>query len=127
MVAVAVERRVYPCCRAEQRQAVSIRNQAAAWWPEREVGSTRQGDAERLPVEATIQESEIGGVDIDEHAAGVEHGQVERQALDVLCGQSQLVGGADCSLLDTRSTIYIANLRSKHDRFVHRNGCDQGH
>ena len=57
MVAVAVERRVYLCCRAEQRQAVSIRNQAAAWWPEREVGSTRQGDAERLPVEATIQES----------------------------------------------------------------------
>ena len=64
MVAVAVERRVCLRCGAEQRQAVSIRYQAAARWPEREVGSTGQGDAERLPVQAAIQESEVGGVNI---------------------------------------------------------------
>src|SRR5689334_25204958 len=127
MVAVAVQRRVGLCCRPKQRKSILIWYQAAAWWTECKVRSTWQSDAEGLPVQAPIQEPEVRRIDVDKHAAGVQHREVERESLDTGGVQSKLVGGAECPLLDTRSTIHFASLRGEHGRFVHWNRRDQSH
>src|SRR5581483_2968900 len=69
--------------RAQERQPVAVGQETAAGWAEGEVRLARQGDAERLPVQAPVEEPEAAGVDVDEQPLVFEHGEVERQPLDL--------------------------------------------
>ena len=61
-----------PVLGAEQRQAVSIRYQAAARRTEGEIGASRQRNAKCLPVQSPVEETEVRGVHINEDTARVE-------------------------------------------------------
>ena len=105
MIAIAVER---ACARvlADGAEAGGIdpapgRNAGT----EGEVGPARQRDAERLPVQASIQKAEVCRVDVYEHAAGLEHGQVKGQAFDACRGDTQFTTCARDTLFDGTDSI----------------------
>jgi hypothetical protein len=123
MIAIAVECRVRVCWWTEQRQAVSIRDQTATRRPEGEIGSAGQGDAERLPVQAPIQKAEVCRVNVDEDAAGLEHGQVKGQVFDACRGKFQFTGCLSDTPVD--GTKSIGSLRAdvvEDERCVRRKG-----
>jgi hypothetical protein len=74
-----MQRRVGAVGRPQQRQPVVVGHQLTARRPEGHVTGTRQGDAKRLPIKATVQQSKVARVDIGEEALVLESGQVERQ------------------------------------------------
>ena len=80
-VAVAVQRGVGPGRGAQQGQAVAVGEQAAAGRAEGDVAAVGEGQAQGLPVQAPVEETEAGGVDVDQHPVLVQGGEVERQAL----------------------------------------------
>jgi hypothetical protein len=102
---------------------------------EGQVRTARQRDAERLPIQATVEQPEIRCVNIDEHPAGVQHGKVEWQALNAGSGQSKLVSGAGCSRVDGSAAvnrdqdaaISIAIGCGERGRFVHFNRSNHDH
>jgi hypothetical protein len=67
---------------AQEGQAEAIRKDAAARRAEGDVGPPREGDPERPPVEATVEEPEAVDIDVDEDAILLEGGEVERELLD---------------------------------------------
>jgi len=105
VVAVAMQSGVGLRRRAQERQAITIGYETAPWRVEGEVRPARQRDAERLPIQAAVEQPEIRCVNIDEHPAGVQHGKIERQALNARSGQSQLVSGAGCSRVDGSAAV----------------------
>ena len=68
VVAELVQGRVRPVCRSQEREAVSVRDEPAAGRAKRNIPRARQRDPERLPVEATVEQPEIAGVNVDEDA-----------------------------------------------------------
>jgi len=91
---IVSRRGVGPGGRPEKWQAVAVRQQPAAQRPEGQVGLARQGDAERVPVQAPVEQPEPAPVDVDEEHLVLEHGQVERQPLDLGGLDAGPVGGA---------------------------------
>jgi hypothetical protein len=59
----------------EQALAGGDRSRPAARRPGREVGVAGQGDAERLPVQAPVEEAEAAGVDVDEEPLVLQRGR----------------------------------------------------
>jgi hypothetical protein len=80
--------------RAQERQSVSIWKKSAAWWVEREARTLWQGDAEGMPVEPPVEETEASRVYVYKHALIFERGQVEREALDLVSHNTGTSGGS---------------------------------
>jgi hypothetical protein len=82
--AVTVAVKCGVCLRSwsEKRQTVEIRHNAAPRRTKGEIRTAGDRDAERLPVQASVQESEIVCVNVDEDSTLVENGKIERQPLN---------------------------------------------
>jgi hypothetical protein len=68
--------------RTEERQPVAIGHKPASRRSEGKVCPARQPHAQRLPIQPSIEQTEVAHIDIYENAVILECGQIERQALD---------------------------------------------
>jgi hypothetical protein len=78
VVGKLLERGVRTARRSQQREAVAIGHQAAAWWPKCKVPTTGKRHAKCTPVETAIEQTKVARININERSLALEDGQVER-------------------------------------------------
>jgi hypothetical protein len=78
VVGKLLERGVRTARRSQQREAVAIGHQAAAWWPKCKVPTPGERHAKCTPVETAIEQTKVARININERSLALEDGQVER-------------------------------------------------